>query len=241
MRNIISNAINYTSDGGILIGCRKRKDVVVIEVWDTGIGIDPVDLSNIFKEFHQLNNSQKDREKGFGLGLAIVKGLVDKLNLNIEVSSTRGKGSLFRITVPLSTSGIRKEVIIDQITGNFDGLQILLVDDDEAIRTSMGGLLKSWGIDCHAAESSTEAIELVYKYNFIPDLVISDYRLAHNLNGRQALYDIRGTTFDTIPAIMITGDTDPVRFEDATAANALLLHKPISASQLRTTLTTLLC
>jgi|TARA_B110000902_G_C14293723_1_gene582227 signal transduction histidine kinase/CheY-like chemotaxis protein len=241
LRNIISNAINYTSDGGILIGCRKRRDVVVIEVWDTGIGIDPVDLSNIFKEFHQLNNSQRNREKGFGLGLAIVKGLIDRLNLDIEVSSTRGKGSLFRITVPLSTSRIREEIIIDEITGNFDGLQILLIDDDESIRISMGGLLKSWGIDCQAAESSNEAIDLVFKYNFIPDLIISDYRLRDNLNGRQALNDVRGTTFDTIPAIMITGDTDPLRFMDATAANALLIHKPISASQLRTTLTTLLC
>ena len=143
--------------------------------------------------------------------------------------------------MPLSTSGIRKEVIIDQITGNFDGLQILLIDDDESIRISMGGLLKSWGIDCQAAESSNEAIDLVFKYNFIPDLIISDYRLRDNLNGRQALNDVRGTTFDTIPAIMITGDTDPLRFMDATAANALLIHKPISASQLRTTLTTLLC
>jgi signal transduction histidine kinase/CheY-like chemotaxis protein len=241
LRNIISNAINYTSDGGILIGCRQRRDVVVIEVWDTGIGIDPVDLSNIFKEFHQLNNSQRDREKGFGLGLAIVKGLADRLSLDIEVSSTRGKGSLFRITVPLSTSRIREEIIIDEITGNFDGLQILLIDDEESIRIGMGGLLTSWGIDCQAAESSNEAIDLVFKYNFIPDLIISDYRLRDNLNGRQALNDIRGTTFDTIPAIMITGDTDPLRFKDATAANALLLHKPISASQLRTTLTTLLC
>jgi CheY-like chemotaxis protein len=82
---------------------------------------------------------------------------------------------------------------------------------------------------------------LIFRHNFIPDLIISDYRLRDNLNGRQALNDIRSTTFDTIPAIMITGDTDPIRFTDASAANALLLHKPITAKELRTSLSELLC
>lgn len=242
LRNIISNAINYTSDGGILIGCRKRGDAVAIEVWDTGIGISPVNLSNIFKEFHQINNSERGRDKGFGLGLAIVDGLAKKLGINIEVSSTEGKGSLFRITVPLCPSKIPDEIIVDEvIEKKFDGLQVLLIDDDESIRIGMTDLLTSWGITCHAADSSNDAIDLIFRYNFIPDLIISDYRLRFNLNGRQALHDIRGITFDTIPAIMITGDTDPVRFTDASAANALLLHKPISAKQLRTSLSDLLC
>ena len=241
LRNIISNAINYTSNGGILIGCRKRGDTVAVDVWDTGIGMSPVNLSNIFKEFYQINNSERSRDKGFGLGLAIVDNLAKKLDLDIVVSSTEGKGSLFRIIVPLCTSKVRDEIIVDEITGNFDGLQVLLVDDDESIRIGMSGLLTSWGIACHAAESSSEALNLIFRHNFIPDLIISDYRLRDNLNGRQALNDIRSTTFDTIPAIMITGDTDPIRFTDASAANALLLHKPITAKELRTSLSELLC
>jgi signal transduction histidine kinase/CheY-like chemotaxis protein len=241
LRNIISNAINNTSNGGILIGCRKRGDTVAVDVWDTGIGMSPVNLSNIFKEFYQINNSERSRDKGFGLGLAIVDNLAKKLDLDIVVSSTEGKGSLFRIIVPLCTSKVRDEIIVDEITGNFDGLQVLLVDDDESIRIGMSGLLTSWGIACHAAESSSEALNLIFRHNFIPDLIISDYRLRDNLNGRQALNDIRSTTFDTIPAIMITGDTDPIRFTDASAANALLLHKPITAKELRTSLSELLC
>jgi signal transduction histidine kinase/CheY-like chemotaxis protein len=242
LRNIISNAINYTESGGVLIGCRKHNKTVAIEVWDTGIGIAKNDLDNIFKEFLQLYNSERNREKGFGLGLAIVDGLTKKLGLDIDVLSTEGKGTVFRLTVPLCESRIIEEaVVVDEITCNFDGLQVLLIDDDESIRIGMGGLLESWGINCHIAESSADAINMVFENNFIPDLIISDYRLRDNLTGRQALDDIRGTTFDAIPAIIITGDTDPVRFKDASEANAILLHKPIAAPLLRSTISNLLC
>jgi signal transduction histidine kinase len=87
LRNLISNAINYTSSGGILIGCRQRGEHLLIEVWDTGIGIPPAQQQEVFREFHQLGNPERDRRKGLGLGLAIVRGLAHTMGLKVELQS----------------------------------------------------------------------------------------------------------------------------------------------------------
>ncbi|MGZ8256804.1 MAG: CHASE domain-containing protein, partial [Gallionella sp.] len=102
LRNLISNALRYTPSGGILLACRRRGASVVIEVWDSGIGIAPEHQQAIFQEFQQLNNPERNRDKGMGLGLAIVQGLARTLGHTLTLRSQPKRGSVFRITVPLA-------------------------------------------------------------------------------------------------------------------------------------------
>ncbi len=101
LRNLVSNAIRYTHSGGILVACRARTNTVWLEVWDTGIGIEACKLHDIFREFHQIGNPNRDRNKGFGLGLAIVDGVVSKLGHQLTLHSCIGRGSVFKLGLPL--------------------------------------------------------------------------------------------------------------------------------------------
>ena len=100
IRNLLSNAVRYTDTGGVVLGCRRAGDAVRIEVWDTGKGIPADRHEEIFQEFYQLDNPERDRRKGLGLGLAIVKRLARLLNYPVGVRSVVGKGSMFSITLP---------------------------------------------------------------------------------------------------------------------------------------------
>lgn len=102
LRNLVSNALRYTERGGILLACRQRGNEVIIEVWDSGIGIAPEHQKTIFHEFQQLNNPERNRDKGMGLGLAIVQGLANTLAHPLTLRSIPQHGSVFRITVPLA-------------------------------------------------------------------------------------------------------------------------------------------
>ena len=103
LRNLVSNAIRYTEHGGVLVGCRQRGNKVVLEVWDTGIGIEPTHQQEVFREFHQLGNPERDTRKGLGLGLAISDGLARALNHGLSLASKPGRGTVFRLTVPNAT------------------------------------------------------------------------------------------------------------------------------------------
>jgi two-component system, sensor histidine kinase len=97
LRNLISNAIRYTERGRVLVGCRRHGATVSVEVWDTGIGIPPDQFGEIFREFHRSHKKTHRAIEGFGIGLAVVDRLTSLLGHRIEVSSTPGKGTVFRI------------------------------------------------------------------------------------------------------------------------------------------------
>ncbi len=99
--NLVSNAIQYTQSGKILIGCRRRGSMLRIEVWDTRIGIPEEKRKLIFNEFYQIDNPARDRDKGLGLGLAIVKHTARLLKHRIELQSC-AKGSVFSVAAPLT-------------------------------------------------------------------------------------------------------------------------------------------
>jgi signal transduction histidine kinase len=100
IRNLTANAVRYTDRGGVLIGCRRQQDAVRIEVWDSGRGIPGDKRHEIFQEFYQLENPERDRRNGLALGLAIVERLARLLDYRVELRSEVGKGSVFRVTVP---------------------------------------------------------------------------------------------------------------------------------------------
>lgn len=239
LRNLITNAIRYTEAGGLLIACRhKDKQTLSIEVWDTGIGIPEKEQNNIFREFHQLGNPERDRQKGFGLGLAIAKGLADTMELNLILRSKPDSGSVFRLELPEAEISIVEDMPVEQTALRFDDKQILIIDDDESVRVAMRELLLSWGCDCLVAESAEEGLDLVNGKKV--DLLIVDYRLREEKTGRDAITLLREKHDANLPAIIITGDTAADRLREAQASDALLLHKPVASTELQRTMSSLL-
>lgn len=230
LRNLVSNAIRYTERGGVLVACRQHATQAVLEVWDTGIGIAPEYQQEVFREFHQLGNPERDRHKGLGLGLAIAKGLAHTLGHRLSLASTPQRGSVFRLTVPIDTSIATAPMPIIQSKTHVLNARVLIIDDDEIVRTGMLHLLRNWGCECEAAESIEEALVLARAR--IPDLIISDYRLREQRTGVEAIVALRALQEKTIPALLITGDTAPERLREAQASGIPLLHKPVSPSQL---------
>ena len=104
LRNLLSNAMKYTKRGKILLGCRRHAGMLTIEVCDTGPGIPEGEFQAIFEEYHQLDNAAPERSRGLGLGLSIVNGLGKLLGHPVRVRSQTGKGSIFAVDVPLSSS-----------------------------------------------------------------------------------------------------------------------------------------
>ncbi|OUM02591.1 hybrid sensor histidine kinase/response regulator [Variovorax sp. JS1663] len=240
LRNLVSNAIRYTEEGGVLVACRARGDQVLLEVWDTGIGIEPGQHDAIFREFHQLGNAERDRRKGLGLGLAIAQGLAKALGQTLSLSSVPGRGSVFRLALSAERAGVAEEEGARMVPGParvFD-LHVLVIDDDESVRTGMRQLLTAWGCACDAADSIEEAQALARARP--PDLVISDYRLRELRTGAEAIAALRAEFGADLPALLITGDTAPQRLREARATGVPLLHKPVLPSQLYRAMTAVL-
>ncbi|TAG25394.1 MAG: response regulator [Burkholderiales bacterium] len=243
LRNLISNAIRYTSRGGVLVACRRRGSSLVVQVWDTGLGIEQEEQQAVFKEFHQLGNPERDRQKGLGLGLAIVKRLCEAMDAQIHLRSVHGQGSVFELVLPLY-QGVLKGDAIEAPAANLSGLRLMVIDDEAAVREGMQSLLSSWGCKCDSFESAQEALDALAQWSDaqLPHVLISDYRLRRGLTGAQAIAQVREAMLargqhSKLPAIIITGDTAPDRIREAQATDAVLLHKPVSAIALAKALT----
>ncbi len=238
LRNLISNAIRYTDYGGILVGARLRAGCVHAEVWDTGVGIAPENQAEIFREFRQLGNPERDHRKGLGLGLAIVEGLCNAMGTHVELSSVPGRGSMFRLALPRARAA-EPEVAVPAVRlESLAGRRILTVDDDESVRLAVQGLLADWGCECVVVESLAEAQAAAQQA--VPDLLIVDYRLRGEQTGAHVIAAMRQEFGRGLPAIIVTGDTAPARLREAQAAAAVLLHKPLDATVLRNTMCSLL-
>jgi signal transduction histidine kinase/CheY-like chemotaxis protein len=225
LRNLISNAIRYTDRGGVLVACRQHGSHAVLEIWDTGIGIAPEEQKEVFREFHQLGNPERDRRKGLGLGLAIADGLARAMGYELTLRSTLGRGSVFRLTLPLVSNAPESNIMMQSKTRLLNA-RLLFIDDDEIVREGMLHLLRDWGCECEAAESIEEALALA-QLN-VPDVIVSDYRLREQRTGVEAIAAVRKLIGSDIPALLITGDTAPTRLREAQASGIPLLHKPVS-------------
>lgn len=231
VRNLMANAIRYTRYGGILLGARRRGKHVVVEVWDTGIGIPKSDHQRIFKEFLQLGNPQRDRSQGLGLGLAIVQGLCQVIGARVHLCSVPGRGSVFRLTLPLANSVVLDAQGVDaDVLPSVQGLRVLVVDDERDVRESMQTLLRMWGCHCFVASGLQEALALPVAEPV--QVVVTDYRLQQGLTGKEVIQALRQHWGPALRFVIVTGDTAPDRLRDATDTGAVLLHKPLSANQL---------
>jgi len=231
LRNLVSNAIRYTRNGGVLVACRRHGERAVIEVWDTGIGINSEHQREVFLEFHQLGNPERNSDNGLGLGLAIAQRLAQTLNDDLTLSSIPGRGSVFRFSLPIISVALSDEYI-EQSANILQPLKarILVIDDDRNTLDGMCQLLGIWGCKCDPAESIEEALILADKQ--APDILISDYRLREMRTGIEAIYYIRARLGKNLPAILITGDISSDMMIEAQTRDIPVLHKPVSTKQL---------
>ena len=243
LRNLVSNAIRYTERGGVLVACRLRRTGTtahaVVQVWDTGIGIAPENCLEVFKEFHQLGNPERDRRKGLGLGLAIADGLSKALGHPLSLASRLGRGSVFKLTLPVTLKpAAQLNAPQAMATGSLYGQRVLVIDDDEAVLLGMAQLLQGWG--CHVDTASSINAALQKASLLAPHAIVSDYRLRSQHTGAQAIAAVRELLGNSIPALMVTGDTAPERLREALSSSVPLLHKPVAPDQLQRTLADLL-
>ncbi|MBT1155094.1 response regulator [Aminobacter anthyllidis] len=236
LSNLLTNAFRYTKEGGVALGCRKRGDLVEIQVWDTGPGIAADQQAMIFEEFVQLQNPARDRTQGLGLGLAIVRRTAELLKHPLKLKSTPGRGSMFSVTVPQVRAArapiSQRETMAGTIAGG-----IIVVEDESDILEAMEQLLTIEGHHVYAGRSAAEAQAVhaaaAMRGEAPVDLIISDYRLAHGATGLEAIRTLCGYLGQTVPSIIITGDTSPSRLKEVSASGSRILHKPISEAELR--------
>lgn len=233
VQNLVSNAVRYTPRGGVLVGCRRRGAAVRIDVIDSGTGIPEEEREHVFREFYQLANPEHDRSKGLGLGLAIVERLARLLDHPVEIASRAGRGSRFSITVtrgaPRSTAAPLEAIE----TGIPRGALVSLIDDDALAREAMRGLISSWGCEVVSAASAAEAALKLAAYGRMPDLIVTDYRLAGGGTGLQAIAQLHSAFGAQIPACLVTGDTSPDVLGEIESAGLHALTKPVAPLRLR--------
>ena len=243
LRNLVSNAIRYTNDGSVLVACRRRGERVLLQVWDTGLGIAEAERARIFDEFYQVPNTPKvspDQRKGLGLGLAIVKRLAALMDAPLTMRSVPGHGTVFTLSLApgkpprpsaLSMPGGKGPVAI-----TLAGRRIVIVEDEPAVRAGLEVLLAGWGAHIDAFESvaasrawAEHSDPLLAK----PDLLIVDYRLEEGLTGVNAIASLRQRFGAAIPAIVVTGSTMTGHEKEASAHDFHLLIKPVVPNKLR--------
>ena len=239
IRNLLSNALKYTKHGKVLLGCRRRKGILSIEIWDTGIGIPNEELQAIFKEYHQADNAARERSHGLGLGLSIVHRLGNLLGHRVRVRSHPGKGSVFTIEVMLPLSGTAPQLEHHQ-QGKDDGIvesvrrtgAILVVEDDPDLGESIKLVLKSEGHRAVTAPDGIAALKLVMRGTVRPDLILADYNLPNGMDGIQISGKLQEQLHRKIPIIILTGDISTDTMRDIARHDCVQLNKPVKLKDL---------
>ena len=240
--NFMSNAIRYTKNGSVLIGCRKRNGKVVIEVWDTGCGISDDQMPLIYEDFYQVENKERDRGKGLGLGLALAKRLADSLGHSIKSSSRLGNGSCFSVAVELAEKNkdLEKNEAFMNIM-NLSGANILLIEDDMDVLKATKQLLESWGCKVDTARNKDEVINLIEENPYKnPDLILADNRLPGDASGIDLTYLIQEKLQASIPCVIMTGDVDRDHVQSIIDQGFPVLLKPIQPAKFRAMLSHLI-
>jgi Na+/proline symporter/signal transduction histidine kinase len=234
LQNLISNAIKYTPQGRVLVGCRRRGQSLQIGIYDTGVGIPVLKRTEIFKEFHRLEQGARIA-RGLGLGLSIVKRLAHVLGHGIAIDSNRSGGSFFSVTVPVAkainhTTAVTSSTPLSKAP--MSGTLIVCVENDATILDGMKTLLTSWDARVIAVADPEAAIEAIEAAGERVTGLLVDYHLDRG-NGLAAIRDIRQRFGKDLPAILITADRSPHVRDAARLEKVAVLNKPVKPASLR--------
>ena len=235
LANLVQNALRYTPQGGVLVAARRHGPDVALEVWDTGVGIAPEQRELIFEEFYQIDNPERDRSRGLGMGLAIVRRLCNLLGHSLQVHSRPGRGSMFRVVVPIGSPHDPSQPSLEAETRpprTDVQVTVLLIDDERAIREATRELLRPLQVEVLAAGSIGEAVELAQQSPVPIDMIMSDWRLRGTENGIEAVRAVRKICGEATPAVLVTGDTSADVLRLAHEGGLVVLHKPLQPREL---------
>jgi two-component system, sensor histidine kinase len=246
LRNLVSNAIRYSEDGGVLVACRPKpgdSGKLLLQVWDSGIGIAEASLPHIFDEFFQVQSQrplEPHQRKGLGLGLAIVKRLADLLEAPLTVRSRPGRGSVFTLEVaagsaPRTLAPAPPTGLTNRLGSGVQDRRIVVVEDEPAVREGLTVLLQAWGASVDGFDDLGDlSAWLAHAERAAPDLLIVDYRLPRGQTGIDALAALRARWPErTLPAIVITGSSLGGHEDEAAQHDFHLLIKPVPPNKLR--------
>ena len=241
IRNLLSNAIRYTDQGYVLIGCRRRGTGLRIEIWDTGIGISEDELPSVFGEYRKINTRGRNPSEGMGLGLSIVQRLADLLGHRIHARSAPERGSMFSIEVPMSLPQPRephlarsgqKRAAVSPRPGRT--AKILIAEDDPDLRELLTFMLKKSGHSVVAAASLEAALAAAGQHGRAPELLIADYNLPNGQNGLDLALTLNRSIAPDMRVIILTGDIS-AKTEGLILGNGFRkLIKPVSQEDLET-------
>ena len=238
LQNLISNAIKYTPEGKVLVGCRRNGERLRIEVKDTGIGIPADKQKLIFKEFQRLDEGAREA-RGLGLGLSIVDRISRVLDHRLALVAGRARGSAFSLDIAIAEPVAS---VPDDEAGTLKpdaplaGLFVLAIDNEPTILDGLRIMLEGWGCRVATAASLAEARSVLRAAKTRPHMILADYHL-DNDNGIDVVRRLRGRLRGTIPAILITADRSLEVRELASLNSMQLLHKPLKPAALRAILT----
>jgi PAS domain S-box-containing protein len=207
--NLAGNAIKFTEEGNVSIHCRVISTSgmgqhLSIKISDTGIGMEPEHLKNLFQKFNQADLSITRKFGGTGLGMVITKQLLDLMNGNISVKSEKGVGTEVRVTINFATAGVEyveEEDIQEQMS--IKGKRILLVEDNEVNRLVASFSLKRLEVEIVEAENGEQAVEILKKQKF--DLVLMDIQMPI-MDGMKATQIIRNEMNLHTPIIALSAN-----------------------------------
>jgi signal transduction histidine kinase/ActR/RegA family two-component response regulator len=236
LRNLLSNAVRYTSRGGVLIGVRRRGADAVICIHDTGRGIPHEDIERMFGEFER--GASTDRE-GLGLGLAIVRRSARLLGVEVETTSVVGRGSRFALALPVlhRAATPATPAPVARAAGQFGAARVLVVDNDPAALTAASALLGKWGLEVACAANLPEARAAMPQ---APDIALMDYRLDGAERGDAAYAALCEVWGVRPPVILLTAEASEETEAAAARMGANRLLKPAPPAALRALIATAL-
>lgn len=239
--NLVANAVRYTEQGSVLLACRSSENSkpLRIEVWDSGIGISPEHQPQVFREFFQVGNAERDRTRGLGLGLNIVQRTAHLLDHPFTLRSSLGQGTRFSLKVPLARAeALTQAGIVATPMTRLNGLAVMVIEDDALAAEGLSGLLESWGCNVASCGGQQHALAMLASHG-APDVIVSDYRLRGDENGISVIAALRAAAGHSIAACLMSGDTDQALIEKARQVGLTLLHKPVRPAKLRSLLRSL--
>ncbi len=239
LRNLVSNAIKFTNNGGIInINAEENTGNVTISVSDNGIGIAPDDLKKLFDISEVLTSKGTAGETGTGLGLLLCKEFVEKHGGKIWVESEEGKGSKFSFTIPFNhepnevneVHEVKAVVSSDETYSQIRNLKVLIADDDEASQKLLGILVKMRSNNIVYAKNGYEAVR-VFKDNPDIDLILMDIKMPE-MDGFEATRQVRQQNKEVI-IIAQTAFSDSSEEEKAKEAGCSdFISKPINKTKM---------
>ena len=245
VRNLVANAVRYTSDGGVLLCGRRRGGKVSVMVVDTGTGIAPEHCERIFEEFYQVRSGHAmSVAGGMGLGLAIVRRLAKLLDHDVGLVSRQGRGSTFRIDAPRAADAVHAFAAATPSRApagraTLEGTLVAVVDDDLAAIDAMSELFATWGAQVVGGRDARELLDALGRSARYPDLVVTDLHLSGGASGVIAVRALRDELGFAVPALIVSADTSGAAERAARSAGLTLLPKPVVATVLEAVATAL--